>query len=241
MLSSKLEIINKQYNPAWKALKPDAIKAYEETKAQFQHTLKYFCGLLEISPPPRDILELACGTGIAAVELARQGYNVTGIDCSPEAIEVAKILQKHTSTSVQWQQDDMRSFNLDAPVDYILLWDVVFGIFASSEEDSKVLRQISTALKAGGRCLFQFYNKSFAIHHGIEDRYIYNQSENLFVLDQPNHELPIKQIKLYSEEEWRQMLKPVKMKIIKEDASRLPGDPQNGPARVNYLVTEKCI
>jgi len=225
-----LDNIRKQYDPVWKALKPDAIDSYEEIKDRFQYTIKHFSDLLEILPPPRNILELACGTGIAAVELARLGHNVTGIDCSSEALEIAKTLEQHVNVKIQWLHDDMRCFQIDDPMDYILLWDVVFGIFASTREDSQVLERISQSLKMGGRCLFQFYNKSFAIQHGIENRYFYNQTQDLFLLDHSNNELPINKIKLYSHEEWRHMLQQVHMKIVRKDSSRLPDDPQDGPA-----------
>ncbi len=239
MPTPELETINRQYDPVWKALKPDLVKTYEEARGRFRRSLKHFCDLLQIEAPPRDIVELACGSGIAAVELAKQGYNVIGIDCSPQAIEVAKMLSQHAGAKVRWRQDDMRSFRLDAPVDYVLLWDVVFGIFGSAEEDAKVLQRISEALRPGGRCLFQFYNKDFAIHHGIENCYYYDHHQDIFMLDSANQELSITRIKLYSVEEWQRMLDRVKMKVIIEASSRFPEDPQHGPARVDYLVAEK--
>lgn len=236
---STLDTIREQYDPVWKGLKPNAVESYERVQVQFQHTLDHFCELLELSEPARNILELACGTGIAAVELARRGHKVTGIDCSSEALAIARTLQRHANVRVHWQNADMRSFQVDEPMDYILLWDVVFGIFASSHEDSKVLAQISRALKAGGRCLFQFYNKAFAMQHGIEDRYFYDQAQDLFLLDHSVDDLPVRTIKLYTPDEWRYMLDSVNMKIIRTDSSGLPDDPQEGPARVNYLVAEK--
>ncbi len=239
MPTPELETINRQYDPVWKALKPNLVKTYEEARGRFRHSLKLFCDLLQVEAPPKDIVELACGSGIAAVELAKRGYNVIGIDCSPQAIEVAKMLSQHACAKVRWQQDDMRSFRLDAPVDYVLLWDVVFGIFGSAEEDAKVLRCISEALRSEGRCLFQFYNKDFAIHHGIENCYRYDRRHDLFVLDPLDQELSITRIKLYSGEEWRRMLDRVKMKVIIKASSRFPEDPQHGPARVDYLVAEK--
>lgn len=36
------------------------------------------------------ILDLGCGTGLHAIELAKRGYKVTGIDLSPDMIDVAK-------------------------------------------------------------------------------------------------------------------------------------------------------
>ena len=40
--------------------------------------------------PPRRILDLPCGQGRHAIELARRGYDVTGADLSPYLLSVAE-------------------------------------------------------------------------------------------------------------------------------------------------------
>jgi len=40
--------------------------------------------------PPKRIIEIGCGGGIFSEYIARQGYNVLGVDISMEAIKVAK-------------------------------------------------------------------------------------------------------------------------------------------------------
>jgi len=42
------------------------------------------------SPQARRILELGCGTGLHAIELARRGCQVTGIDISEPMLESAR-------------------------------------------------------------------------------------------------------------------------------------------------------
>ena len=41
-------------------------------------------------PPPARALDLGCGVGRTTLELARAGYEMTGVDPSPRAIEVAR-------------------------------------------------------------------------------------------------------------------------------------------------------
>lgn len=43
------------------------------------------------------ILDIACGAGRHAVELARQGYNVTGVDISSESLALARARSQDTS------------------------------------------------------------------------------------------------------------------------------------------------
>jgi 2-polyprenyl-3-methyl-5-hydroxy-6-metoxy-1,4-benzoquinol methylase len=41
-------------------------------------------------PPPAQLLDIGCGTGIDAAYFARRGYIVTGIDRSSEMVNVAR-------------------------------------------------------------------------------------------------------------------------------------------------------
>jgi SAM-dependent methyltransferase len=51
----------------------------------------YVHGLLQRhAPGVRDVLELGCGTGGHAVEMARYGYNITGVDLSSAMVERAE-------------------------------------------------------------------------------------------------------------------------------------------------------
>jgi SAM-dependent methyltransferase len=59
----------------------------------------------------RQILELGCGTGATVRWLGNHGYNVTGVDQSPEMLTLAQRSINATGLSIQWQQADMR--NLD--------------------------------------------------------------------------------------------------------------------------------
>ena len=53
-----------------------------------QDQLQVYCTLASEGGDP--ILELACGTGIIATELARAGLDVTGLDISSDMLQVAQ-------------------------------------------------------------------------------------------------------------------------------------------------------
>ena len=42
------------------------------------------------------ILDLGCGTGQHALRLARRGYEVTGVDRSPEMLSIARVKAEQT-------------------------------------------------------------------------------------------------------------------------------------------------
>ncbi|MBE5925341.1 MAG: class I SAM-dependent methyltransferase [Lachnospiraceae bacterium] len=85
---------------------------YKEWK-QYVLKLFYKYGV----PPCADITELGCGTGVMTRLLAKDGFNMTGIDISEEMLKVA---QAKTSDRVLYKLADMRKFSLDHKQDAII-------------------------------------------------------------------------------------------------------------------------
>jgi len=52
---------------------------------------------------PAALLDIGCGAGIAAEALARRGYQVTGLDASAEAIEVARLHAAREGVTVAYR------------------------------------------------------------------------------------------------------------------------------------------
>ncbi len=65
---------------------------------------------LNLLPPPAagPVLDLACGSGRAAVWLADRGYRVTGIDWQPEALEMGRVLAASRGVSCEFLPGDLR-------------------------------------------------------------------------------------------------------------------------------------
>lgn len=62
------------------------------------------------------ILDMGCGTGRHAVELAKRGYRVTGVDISEGMLEVARKKAETEDVSVRWvQADATKPLDLLAP------------------------------------------------------------------------------------------------------------------------------
>ena len=66
---------------------------------------------------PELVLDLGCGTGKMTLELARRGYDMTGIDYSPEMLDVARSASEEEGHDVLWLCQDMREFELYGTVD----------------------------------------------------------------------------------------------------------------------------
>ena len=72
------------YNNVWRH--PDLVKLhFGEIFTKINDAIKRF-----VDKPVPQILEVGCGPGFICLELARNGYDVTGIDLSPQCIRVAR-------------------------------------------------------------------------------------------------------------------------------------------------------
>ena len=58
---------------------------------------------------PGRLLDLPCGEGRHALELARRGHGVTGIDLSPDAVERARAEARRTGSGAEFRGRDMRA------------------------------------------------------------------------------------------------------------------------------------
>ena len=79
----------------------------------------------ELHPPGhRRAVDLGCGTGHWSRELARRGWDVTGVDLVPRAVETARRRTAGTGLSVRFVQGDitrLRDAGITGPID--LFWD----------------------------------------------------------------------------------------------------------------------
>ena len=63
------------------------------------------------------VLDVGCGTGRHAIELAKRGYRVTGVDLSAGMLAEAKNKAKAAGVSVNWIHSDAACFSLDGQFD----------------------------------------------------------------------------------------------------------------------------
>ena len=94
--------------------------------------------LLAVRPPLR-ILDLPCGQGRHAIELARRGYDVTGVDLSPFLLKVAEERARADGIRVRWLAGDMRHPIVGESFDVVLNLFTSLGYFADEADDAKVV------------------------------------------------------------------------------------------------------
>jgi len=127
----------------------------------------YFLDVLKL-PLGSTILDIGCGTGRHDVELARRGYQVTGIDFSAGMLAEAEKAAKTAGVLVEWILADATEFKSDQQFDAaICMLEAAFGLLplegAPIEHDLAILRNVHAALKPGARFMLHATNGFKAI------------------------------------------------------------------------------
>ena len=128
----------------------------------------FVASALELKPGA-SVLDLCCGQGRHAVQLAKRGLRVTGLDLNPEYLELAKQAAKAGKVTIKTIAADMRKIPFKNKFDAIVNMYSSFGYLESEAEDLKVLESAAKALKAGGRILLDMLNREWAIDNYIQN------------------------------------------------------------------------
>jgi SAM-dependent methyltransferase len=93
------------------------------------------------------VLDAGCGTGRVAIELARRGFSVVGIDSDRDMLAAART----KGPTLRWIEADLTDLTarIDAEFDLALLAGNVM-IFLDPGTEAVVLRQLGTRLSPGG-------------------------------------------------------------------------------------------
>lgn len=118
----------------------------------------------QYGPSTRSVLDLACGTGSAAVALAAAGYQVTGLDLSPEMVRLATKKAARAGVDVAFTVGDMREFSLAGPVDAVLCLGDAINHLLDMEDLHRAFQCIYRALAPGGLLVFDVNTR-----HGLEE------------------------------------------------------------------------
>lgn len=130
----------------------------EEEAAAFIHRL---LDLLRPAPGSA-MLDIACGRGRHSRILARQGFDVTGIDLAPSSVEYAR---RFENDHLRFYEHDMREILCTNCFDYAFNFFTSFGYFRTRREHDNVIRSVSLALKKAGTFVLDYLNSRYAADH----------------------------------------------------------------------------
>lgn len=100
------------------------------------------------------LLDLACGTGTMAQEMARRGYDVIGVDYSSGMLNRAMDKKFESGLAIQYVQQDMRELELYGTVDVTLCTLDSLNHLPDLTAIEEVFQRVAAATEPGGLFLF---------------------------------------------------------------------------------------
>lgn len=129
-------------------------KPYSE-EATFIHNQLELAGL----KPGAKLLDLACGTGRHSIEFAGLGYEVTGVDYSPDMIARAKAAIAECGHNIELHEQNMRRLDLGGQQFDVItcLFDSI-GYLLTNDAIGDALRRIRSHLAPHGVAVIEFWH-----------------------------------------------------------------------------------
>ncbi len=101
-----------------------------------------------------EIVDVACGTGVITVELAKRGYRMVGVDLSEDMLTQARRRAREAGIEATFARADMRTFRLKQPTRCIISTHDSLDHLFNDEELDLAFERVSSALAPGGLFLF---------------------------------------------------------------------------------------
>lgn len=115
------------------------------------------------------MLDVACGKGRHALHLCIKGFEVYGIDLSPQSISEAN---KIACQNLFFDVHDMREVYKPHYFDFIFNFFTSFGYFEKEEDNYATAAAFSQELKNGGKVILDFMNVHRVLQHLKEEEIV---------------------------------------------------------------------
>lgn len=148
----------------------------------YEEWAQYLHGLLkEYQIEDGLVLDLGCGTGTMTELLAKEGYDMIGIDNAPEMLEIANRKKEASRRDILYLLQDMREFELYGTVRAIVSICDSVNYVTEPKELQEVFRLVNNYLDPEGIFIFDF-NTQYKYRELLGDRIIAeNREESSFI------------------------------------------------------------
>lgn len=148
----KVKTFGQRYAAAYDAMYKD--KNYTGECDELEWGFKEFAQF-----PIKSVLDVGCGTGRHSWELARRGFNVMGVDRSPEMVAIAN---NNSTVSVPgsspvFSEGDAVSFKLDRKFDAAIMMFAVICYLNTNELLIGGLKNVADHIRVGGLFFADFW------------------------------------------------------------------------------------
>lgn len=134
-----------------------------------------------VNPTAKNVLELACGTGILSVELANLGIQVTGLDLSEDMIKIANKRIDPTDDVVSFKTGDMLALTDEDAYDVVTCYSDSICYMPDEQSVKQVFEGVYRALTSSGTFIFDVHSLYQMNEHFSEYSYHYQTDDFAFL------------------------------------------------------------
>lgn len=143
------------------------------------------------------MLDIACGEGRHALQLALHGYDVTGIDLSAQSIAAAKELERH---NLHFHVHDKRKPIHTDHFDYAFNFFTSFGYFAEEQDHLVAANAFAASLKKDGVLVIDYLNVAHVANNIVPEETIDREGIRFEIKRHVNGQHIIKDIRFTDEQ-----------------------------------------
>ncbi|MDD3412083.1 MAG: class I SAM-dependent methyltransferase [Eubacteriales bacterium] len=131
--------------------------------------------------PGAKACECACGTGSLTIALAGLGFQMTGVDLSPDMLFEASQKARKAGAMIPFIKQDMRALHLHRQMDAVLCTCDGVNYLKGEQEVLEFFGAAFNALRPGGALMFDL-STPYKLQHVLGDSFIGDESADLAYL-----------------------------------------------------------
>jgi len=144
---------------AHRAFYEDLLDQGASSRAKLKRELDFLESIFSADASFRvcDLLDVACGNGRHVIGMAKRGFRCTGLDYTPERVQVAETRAGVENVSVRLSQGDATKLAFKNEFDAVLALYILF-LLPNDDDVLNCLRQIYRALRSDGVIVCNVFN-----------------------------------------------------------------------------------
>jgi SAM-dependent methyltransferase len=139
---------------------------------------------LKTIPVPR-VLDVCCGFGRIAKELARADIAVTGVDITKSYLETAREEAAAEGLAIEYIERDARDFCRKDSFDAAVNLYNSFGYFENAADDALLVKNVFDSLKPGGVFIIDVLGKEIAVRDYVDSEWFERAGRTVLTESEP--------------------------------------------------------